>query len=166
MEYNGQDLYAMAFLRVFSHKIFSPEKKPRKLEIDTRSGAFDYGANWHKERTITIVCLIERPISTAQFDNLKYALSKKGRIVFWDEPDRYYLGECYNPAELEIGYNDRSKRFTLEFICEPYAIAYDFLTKSGKISRIQSKTPLWLGTCFATAVWRAIRCLSIRALRR
>jgi predicted phage tail component-like protein len=140
VEYNGVNLYDIAFLRVFSHNVFSPEKKARKLEIETRSGAYDYGAKFHKERAISVECLIERPVTTGQFDGLKWLLSKKGRIVFWDEPDRDYYGEFYGSAQVLNAYNGQSKRFTLDFVCEPYGIAYDPVTKSGKITDIKTNT--------------------------
>ena len=48
-------------------------------------------------------------------------LSRKSRLRLWDEPDKYYFGELYDPAEI-LDYEDEALRdFTLSFVCEPFA---------------------------------------------
>lgn len=123
MLYNGVNLYEIAYLRVFSNNVFTAPLRERKVAIPGRSGSYDYGAEYHDERPLRMECLIERPITAGQFDNLKYTLSRKGRIIIWDQPDRYYIGQSYNAAEvLEYG-RLTAATFTLEFQCEPYAYA-------------------------------------------
>jgi predicted phage tail component-like protein len=119
--YNGKNLYELAFLRVFSYNVFAAELRARKVQVPGRSGAYDFGAEFHEERPLRMECFIERKIQEYQFDELKYALSRKGRIIMWDQPDRYYIGQAYNAAEVLRHWQYLATSFTLEFTCEPYA---------------------------------------------
>ena len=49
------------------------------------------------------------------------ALSRKDRLRLWDEPDTYYIGEMYDPAEITDYFDEAMREFTLSFVCEPFA---------------------------------------------
>lgn len=94
--------------------------RPRKVQIPDKSGQFDYGAIYYNEITLSVKCGTISLLTQAQVRELAYALSKKNRIVIWDEPDKYYVGRLYDPGNTlkEVSV---MRKFTLPFICEPFA---------------------------------------------
>ncbi len=109
-------------IRVVKYDTLTPSKRPRKMQIPERSGMYDFGARCWDERTVRIECVLERKISRAQLREIAGALSRKGRLRLWDEPDKYYIGELYDPAEIMDYYDESMREFTLSFICEPFAL--------------------------------------------
>ena len=123
--YNGVDMYELARLRIIGRDVFTAPLRPRKIHIPNRSGAYDQGAKYHDERTLTLECNIDGEITDRQFDELKYQLSRKGRIILWDKPDRYYYGQAYDFGEVEDFFNHEIRQFDLVFVCDPYAYALE-----------------------------------------
>jgi predicted phage tail component-like protein len=124
--YNGVDVFEIARLRIIHYDVFSAPLRARKVLVPGRSGMYDYGAEYHDERQLRMECLIDGAIEDAQFDELKYVLSRKGRrIILWDKPDRYYVGQCYDAAEVLDYYHHYLREFELVFQCEPYAYAIE-----------------------------------------
>lgn len=108
-------------VRAVKYDVLTPAKRPRKVQIPMRSGMYDFGAQNWEERTVRIECTLERKISRGGLREIAGALSRKSQLRLWDEPDKYYLGELYDPAEI-LDYCDEAMRdFTLSFICEPFA---------------------------------------------
>lgn len=100
--------------------VMSPKLRERMVTVPGRDGSYDYGARTYDQRILMLECDITRPMTRAQLREVAYALSKKDRIVLWNEPDKYYIGRIYNAEELErVG--TTQKRFTLEFTCDPFA---------------------------------------------
>lgn len=108
-------------VRVIKHDVLSPPKRSRKVQIPERSGMYDFGSKFWDERTVRIDCVLERKISRAELREIAAVLGRKGRLVLWDEPDKYYLGELYDPAEITDYYDEAMREFTLSFTCEPFA---------------------------------------------
>ena len=108
-------------IRVIKHDVLTPAKRPRKVHIPQRSGMYDFGATCWEERTVRIECTLERKTSRAQLREIAGALSRKGRLRLWDEPDKYYVGELYDPAEVLDYYDEAMREFSLSFVCEPFA---------------------------------------------
>src|SRR5699024_4822076 len=99
---------------VTSYDVLFPAVRPRKVVVPGRDGAYDFGANSRDERIIRMECDNRYRATRADMRELAYTLSKKNRIVLWDEPDKYYIGRIYDPSELtnlgEIVY-----KFTITF---------------------------------------------------
>lgn len=108
-------------IRVVKYDTLTPAKRPRKVSIPGRSGQYDYGARCWEERTVRIECVLEQKLSRARLREIAGALSKKARLRLWDEPDKYYIGELYDPAEITDYYDEAMREFTLSFVCEPFA---------------------------------------------
>ena len=108
-------------IRVIKYDTLTPAKRPRKLSIPRRSGMYDFGADCWEERTVRIECVLERKISRAELRAIAGALSRKDRLRLWDEPDKYYIGEIYDPAEITDYFDEAMREFTLSFVCEPFA---------------------------------------------
>lgn len=108
-------------IRVVKYDTLTPPKRSRKAQIPGRSGMYDFGADCWDERTVRIECVLERKISRAQLREIAGALSRKSRLRLWDEPDKFYIGELYDPAEITDFFDEALREFTLSFICEPFA---------------------------------------------
>ena len=123
---NGVNMRDMWGIDVITYDFLLPPLRPRKVVIPTRDGAYDYGARYYDERTLKIDCFsLGTRKSRADLRELASALSVKGQIVLWDEPDKYYYGRIYNAVDLNyifmIGHS-----FTLQFICDPFAYGRTF----------------------------------------
>lgn len=123
--YNGIDMFQQFKIKVLVYDLFTAERRQRKLTIPGRSGAYDFDADEHEERPLRMDIEITGEISDAQLDSLKYTLSRKGRIVLWDKPDRYYIGRLYDPAEVIDYFRHCKREFEINFLCEPYAYAVE-----------------------------------------
>ena len=117
-KYNSLDDWGV---RVITYDVLLPPKRERKVQIPRRSGRYNYGDNVWDERTIRITCTLERKISRAQVREIAYALSQESNLVLWEEPDKYYIGEIYDPAEILDYFDECMRDFELTFICRPFA---------------------------------------------
>lgn len=131
-EFGGRNSLTDWGIRVVKYDTLLPPKRPRKRAIPLRHGQYDYGATHYEERTVRIDCTLERKMSRAELRDIAYALHQKGRLALWDEPDRFYIGELYDPAEIEDYFDEAMREFTLTFVCEPFAYSKEFtLTGTG-----------------------------------
>lgn len=106
---------------VINHDVLMPQKRSRKVVIPGRSGAYDYGSKLYEERTLIIDCYLERQISKAELREIAYALSEKKKLILYNEPDKYYAAELYDPAEVMELPLEMMREFSLSFVCEPFA---------------------------------------------
>lgn len=116
--YNSVDDWGIMMI---AYDTFLPPKRERKLSIPGRSGSYDYGAKNWEERTLRIECMLIRNITKAEFREIIYALSKKGRLRLFNEPDKYYMAELYDAPEVQDYYMEEMRSFELSFTCEPFA---------------------------------------------
>lgn len=108
-----------------------PEKRMRKQFVPFRDGNYDYGAEFYNDRTLRIRCVwisnTFNQMTRSDIREVAYWLSKKGRIELANEPDKWYMGELYDPTELIAHYTNAVDRgttdgeFELNFVCEPFA---------------------------------------------
>ena len=126
--YNDVDMYKTFGIMCIAHRSFTANLRPRKVVVPTKSGAYDYGANYHDERELQLECEVTRSLlkneEIDEFDDLKYLLcggKSKGKIILWDQPDRYYYGRVYDQDVVRDYFNLSGRQITLRFICDPYA---------------------------------------------
>lgn len=117
-KYNSVDDWGV---RVVTYDVLLPPKRERKVQIPRRSGRYNYGDNVWDERTVRISCTLERKISRAQVREIAYALSQESNLVLWEEPDKYYIGEIYDPSEILDYFDECMRDFELTFVCKPFA---------------------------------------------
>lgn len=120
--FGAHDLYREYGLRLVEvvGDALTPRLRPRKIVVPARSGAYDYGAKYYDERTVTLDCESTKRLTRAGWRELSYVLARKSRLYIFHEPDKYYVGRLYDPAQIETA-RFELVRFTLEFICEPFA---------------------------------------------
>lgn len=98
-----------------------PPKRERKIEIPGRDGMYDFGSETYGERTIELQCKLIEQITKSQLREIAYKLSGKQKLVLWDEPDKYYIAELFDPTEINNIADRLWLEFTLTFTCEPFA---------------------------------------------
>ena len=127
--FGNHDLYKEFGLRLINvvGDSLQPKLRPRKVEIPTRSGAYDYGAKYYDERELVLRCASTMSIDRKTWRELSYVFSVKDRIRIFDEPDKYYIGRLYDATQLEP-IKFLGMEFELVFICEPFAYS-DVITK-------------------------------------
>lgn len=119
--FNGVDLYETYGILVERvEDALLPALRERKVVVPGRSGAYDFGAKFYDERLLTLPSGSTRQLTRGEVREVAYALSKKGRISLWDEPDKYYIGRIYDATDLERVLRTMRK-YTLHFLCEPFA---------------------------------------------
>lgn len=97
-----------------------PAKKTRRVDLPGRDGVYDFGSTFYKNRALKVRCDTMRGHSRDEIRRLARVLSTKSRIVFWNEPEKYYLGELQN--QIELTYLGRAGHaFELVFDCDPFA---------------------------------------------
>lgn len=140
--FGNVDMFTEYGIRVLHYDPLLPPLRPRKIKIPKRSGAYDFRAKYYDERIIRIECDTRSGLTKDQIRELSYTLSKKNRIRFWNEINRYYIGQIYNPSELNyIG--SIGHEFDLTFVCEPfaYSVPVQYAMAGGVSMR-----PAYLGT--------------------
>lgn len=108
-------------IRVVKYDCLTPAKRPRKVSIPRRSGLYDFGADCWEERTVRVECVLERKSTRGELREIAWALSRKAQLRLWDEPDKYYIAELYDPAEITDYFDEAMREFSLSFVCEPFA---------------------------------------------
>lgn len=119
--FNGVDLYETYGILVERvEDDLLPALRERKVVVPGRSGAYDFGAKFYDERLLTLPSGSTRQLTRGEVREVAYALSQKGRISLWDEPDKYYIGRIYDATDLERVLRTMRK-YVLTFVCEPFA---------------------------------------------
>ncbi len=116
--YNSADDWG---IRVIAHDFLFPPKRARKITIPHRDGAYDFGAENYDERTLRLECTLERRTTRAALREIVYILCQKRQIRLWNEPQKYYIGELYDPGEILDYPMESGREFELNFVCEPFA---------------------------------------------
>lgn len=111
-----------------SYDTLFPPKRERKIEIPGRNGMYDFGSKTYGERTIPVECKLIDQITKAQLREVAYKLSGKKKLRFFDEPDKFYIAELFDPTEIDNIADRLWLEFTLTFIAEPFAYT-DVITK-------------------------------------
>lgn len=133
--FNGVDLYETYGILVERvEDDLLPALRERKVVVPERSGAYDFGAKFYDERLLTLPSGSTRQLTRGEVREVAYALSKKGRISLWDEPDKYYIGRIYDATDLERVLRTMRK-YTLQFLCEPFAY--------GETVQVDFHGPVW-----------------------
>lgn len=131
-------------IKCIAYDVFSPPKRDRKQKRPFRSGAYDYGEKYYDERIVRLECDTGHggipPLDKVGVDEVKYHLSKRDRLFLWDYPGRYYVGELMQSANVEVLPTYVKQRFTLSFICEPFAYsAQTSLPLTGERTQVDYK---------------------------
>lgn len=142
-EFGNVDMFTAYGFRIRKrHRVLKPPLRERKIIIPERSGAYDFGAKYYDEITLLVECDTIKQLSEADKREAAYLLSRKNRITFWNEPDKYYIGRIYDAEEVEkVG--GIGTYFPLSFVCDPFAYGQ---TINAAIPSNGSFSPNYAGT--------------------
>ncbi len=100
----------------------------KEVSIPERDGVYDFGSRFYGNRKLEIECFIK----SGSLENLRRKireiadwLSIKGKLIFPDEPNRYYIGRIY--SEVALSQINTHGSINLIFECEPYAYSDDIV---------------------------------------
>ena len=99
-----------------------PPLRRRELEVPGRHGRYDFEGNTYDNRTITITCHIKADTFPGLRQKMRLVagwLKNKGRLMFDDEQDKFYISRLYSQVPLEQ--QSRNGIVDLVFECEPFA---------------------------------------------
>ena len=112
-------------IKVIAYDVFSAPKRERKVRIPFRSGAYDYGEKWYDEKIINLDCDTGHgdrpPLTKAEMREVIYFMSQRNRLVLWDEPDKFYIGELFESSPMNVLPKYIKQQFVLPIICQPFA---------------------------------------------
>ena len=132
MMFNGRNTFDEFGLYVTQHTTFLPPQRKKQMVVDGRDGAVDQGLqNIFDPRILMVECMLVN-VQNVQpvMRELAYALSRRGRIVFSDEPELAYIGRSFDAVDLaRLDY--KARRFDISFECHPF-LAGKTLTKDGE----------------------------------
>jgi phage-related protein len=124
---NSQDMG----INATSYDFIAPPKRNNRIEIPRRHGTHKFAGTYYQDRILRLQCFwLDKAenFTRADIREISYWLSQRSKIVLDCEPDKYYIGEIYEPSEMQIQYN-RAKDdmrsiyglFELNFLCDPFA---------------------------------------------
>lgn len=99
-----------------------PQKKRVFVEIPGRDGSIATGSDAKEDIELLLNCAVIGENEADMLEKVRLAkpwLMKRGKLSFWDEPDKYYIGEAirHTPVVRKISWGE----FDLYFRCEPVA---------------------------------------------
>lgn len=102
---------------------FLPELRENTMIIPGRDGEEDFENNTYASRLINVQILL---IASSQKERNEMWrrcaawLSQKGKLIFSDEPDKYWYGRMYSPSAFKE--MDVAAEFTFSFKAYPFAV--------------------------------------------
>lgn len=110
-------------IKILRYDILKPQKRNQSITIPNRSGNIELNTKrFYESRKLDIKCVCCRDLTRNELRQLAYYLNKRNiKITFWDEEDKYYLGEIFDPPSFSKDEYKIRFAFTLSFICNPFA---------------------------------------------
>lgn len=108
-------------IKINAYDVFSAPKRNRRTTIPFRDGSYDFGRKYFDDKVLRIECnTSSRSLSKADLREVAYVLLQKGKLYLWDEPDKYYIAELMDSAEVSVSPKYTQQTFALSFVCEPF----------------------------------------------
>lgn len=120
------------------YDVLMPERRNNTVSVPSSSRHIDVGGAWYNQRPITVTCSILYPMTKAETREIAYWLSGEGKLVFYDEPDKYYRAKIYAAPPMTVFSQEVGREFELLFVADPFAYGafteVDLATGENKIS--------------------------------
>ena len=110
-------------IKILKYDILKPQKRNQSVTIPNRNGSVDINSKrFYENRKINIKCICCRDLTRNDLRNFAYFINKKNiKLMFWDETDKYYIGEIFDPPSFSKDEYKIRFSFDLSFICDPFA---------------------------------------------
>lgn len=121
--FNDKNSYADFGIKCLRYDVLKPQKRNQSLTIPNRSGNIEVNSKrYYDSRKIDVKCVCCRDLTRDELRHLAYFLNKRNlKITFWDEEDKYYIGEIFDPPSFSKEEYKIRFAFTLSFLCDPFA---------------------------------------------
>lgn len=121
--FNDKNSYADFGIKCLRYDVLKPQKRNQSLTIPNKNGNIEVNSKrFYDSRRLDIKCVCCKDLTRSELRNLAYFLNKSNlKITFWDETDKYYLGEIFDPPSFSKDEYKIKYSFTLSFICDPFA---------------------------------------------
>ncbi|MGO3751215.1 MAG: distal tail protein Dit [Peptoniphilaceae bacterium] len=149
--FNGKNSKDFGVYALDLDRTLLPEVIHYSFEIPGKDGTFEFESGNYKNRIIPIQLGILGNYTAEELRKksreIAFWLSKKGNLIFDDEPDKFYTGRIYNAVNfVKYGSNDylsdgfNSATCDIEFNVQPFAESVELhkLSKNGKSEAIIS----------------------------
>lgn len=118
------NMLEMFGIKCLHYDFLAPSKRRNKIKIPFRHGELDNGSDGYDNRILRLECTLgpsKNIMTRADVRELAYILSKRQKIIMFDEPDKYYMGEIFEPSEIINHPFEVMRDFTIVFDCDPFA---------------------------------------------
>jgi predicted phage tail component-like protein len=102
-----------------------PTLRKREISIDGKHGTYSFDDNTYENRPITVeIKYIGESFNALRLHmrDISAWLSQTTykKLIFDDEPDKYYLAKIYSAVSLELFW--KLGKATIQFECQPFAL--------------------------------------------
>lgn len=118
--YKGTDSRTYGIGIKAQNRVLLPEKRVSKTIVDMRSGAVYHNNPAYNERLISLTCIF---MADSMYEVRTYAreiaywLSGSGKLIFSDEPDKYYNARVEGVVDIDDALAVGG--FSIVFACNP-----------------------------------------------
>lgn len=100
-----------------------PTKRERSRQIPFVHGTVHFGEEeYYDDRMEMCEFHLTRDVTREELREIIYILQRQNnRLYFWDEPDKYYIANLYDSAELNVLPRYKGANFVLNFKCHSFA---------------------------------------------
>lgn len=124
IEYNGINSNSLGLICEVIYRPILPPMQQKTISISGKSGVIDFGNNKNNITKIQVYIGFdsddEMDLRMKAREVAKWLYSDNwGKLILWDEPDKYYLARIYNETNLDSFIN--LGEAILEFECQPFA---------------------------------------------
>lgn len=117
------------------HRPLFAKLREREMEAPFISGTIDFGAKFRENQLIKVDCGSSQILTRDQAREVAYWLSAKAHLIFYDEPDKYYVGRIYEDTDVEELVS--MKKFTLPFKCDHCAYGQQVTRQFNRSSSLE-----------------------------
>lgn len=142
-EFNGTHSYdAYGIFIKSSNRPILPALRKREMSIAGKHGTYSFGSDTYDNRIVSVdIAYVKDTLSEFRLHAREISawLSQTGykKLIFDDEPDKYYLAKIYNNIGLETLYT--LGEATIQFECQPHAL---YVVSSAEDIYIDDEVPL------------------------
>lgn len=122
--FNGKHSSEFGVFLLSTDRALLPEMTRREKTLSRKNGAYDFGDNLYTKRVISATLTFfndDMIANKIQARNIAAWLNSKEarKLVFDDEPDKYYYARIYSP--LNFATQQAIAEISIEFECQPFA---------------------------------------------
>jgi predicted phage tail component-like protein len=119
-------------------RVLLPALRSKQLEIPGRHGTYDFGENTYANRIVSVSLeyvgesFTELRTRAREISAWLTGVNGAKRLIFDDEPDKYYMAKIYNQMALSNIFKQGKTEAAFE--CEPFAYSVTLFTDTASVT--------------------------------